>query len=339
MSYRFALLGCGNIASRHALQAKAVGVLAAVCDIVPGRAASFAERYGARPYSSLDNMLKEEAIDIVTVATPNGLHAQHAVRALEAGCHVLCEKPLAITSADGLRMLQAAKAAGKRLFVVKQNRYNAPVAAVKNLIDAGKLGKVNGFVLNCFWNRPAAYYNESWRGTLALDGGTLFTQFSHFIDLLWWFLGDMDTTTGWRSNCMHRGLIEFEDIGVACIVMKNGAVGTVNYTINAHLKNMEGSFTLFGDRGTVKIGGRYLNTIEHFSVENEPLPQLQTSGPANTYGFYEGSMSNHETVYRHLIKALDSPAHAFVEASEGLKSVEMIERIYAASPFVHNPMV
>lgn len=340
MSYRFALLGCGNIGSRHAEQVKAVGVLSAVCDIVPERAVSFADRYGAKPYSSLDDLLKKEKIDIVTVATPNGLHPAHSIRALEAGCHVLCEKPMAITSTDGLQMLQAAKAAGKRLFVVKQNRYNAPVAAVKNLMDAGKLGKISGFVLNCFWNRPAAYYNESWRGTLAMDGGTLFTQFSHFIDLLWWFLGEMDAAVGWRGNFMHKGWIEFEDTGVAGLVMKSGAIGTLNYTINAHLKNMEGSFTLFGDRGTVKIGGQYLNRIEHFSVENEPLPQLEMSGPANSYGFYEGSMSNHEMVYQRLVKALDSSAHTLVEASEGLKSVEMIERIYAASPFVYsNPTV
>ncbi len=156
-------------------------------------------------------------------------------------------------------MIEASCNAGKRLFVVKQNRYNPPVIAVKKLIEEGALGKIYSFQLNCFWNRTDKYYHQSWRGTQVYDGGILFTQFSHFIDLLYWFLGEVDQVSGMRANFHHSESMEFEDTGIANLIMKNGAIGTLNYTVNANQSNMEGSFTLFGEKGTVKIGGQYLN--------------------------------------------------------------------------------
>ena len=334
MSYRFALIGCGRIASRHAENIRLTGNLVAVCDNIEEKVSGFSIQNQAVPYTDLRQLLKSEAIDIVTICTPNGLHPSQAIHALETGHHVLCEKPMAISVTEGRRMLEAARASGKKLFVVKQNRYNPPVTAVKYLLDKGSLGKIVGFQLNCFWNRPLAYYHNSWRGTNAMDGGILFTQFSHFVDLLYWFLGEIKTVAGFRGNYQHQGIIEFEDAGVASLVMRNGAVGTFNYHINSHLKNMEGSFTLFGEKGSVRIGGQYLNEIDFFSVDEEEKPLLTAGTSSNQYGFYEGSMSNHHIVYRELIKALDDPAHQVVEAAEALKSIEMIEQIYAASPFI-----
>jgi predicted dehydrogenase len=220
------------------------------------------------------------------------------------------------------------------LFVVKQNRYNPPVVLVKQLIDEKKLGSIFNFQLNCFWNRPVSYYNSSWKGTQEMDGGILFTQFSHFIDLLYWLLGNVSTANGVRKNFMHKGCIEFEDTGVAFIEMNNGATGTVNYTINSTGKNMEGSLTLFGEKGTIKIGGQYLNELEYFSVEGEPRPLLPESRPANQYGLYEGSMSNHDKVYEHLIKALTDTSHVFINSEETLKTIEIIEKIYDSSPLL-----
>lgn len=334
MPYSFAIIGCGRIAERHAENIKRVGNLCAVCDIVPEKAKKMGVLYGATAYNSIDDLFKKEKPDIVSICSPNGLHASHTITALKNGSHVLCEKPMAISVQDSRKMIDAALRANKKIYVVKQNRYNPPVLAVKQLVEENKLGVIYGFQLNCFWNRPAEYFDDSWRGTAALDGGTLFTQFSHFIDLLYWLLGDIKGVTGWRSNNLHKGIIEFEDNGMAMIEMMQGARGILQYTINSFQQNMEGSLTLFGENGTVKIGGQYLNELDYFSVKNEQKPVLPAGKKANNYGFYEGSMSNHDKVYENLLKALSNPDHTMVEASEALKTVQIIEKIYAASPLM-----
>jgi len=331
MAYRFAMIGCGQIGGRHARQIASHGILQAVCDVVPARAQELATAYKATPYFSPEDLFKTERPDVVSICTPNGLHAPHAIMALEAGCHVLCEKPMSISRESGLRMIAAAEKAGKKLFVVKQNRYNPPVETVKKLLEEGKLGRIQSFQVNCFWNRPAAYYKDSWHGSRELDGGILYTQFSHFIDLLYWLLGDVASVQGLRANYMHGESIDFEDTGIALLQLQSGAMGSLHYTVNSFQHNMEGSVTIFGERGTVKIGGQYLNQLTHFSVEGETLPDLPAGSTPNRYGFYEGSMSNHDKVYDRLIRALDDPSFRFVEASEALKTVEIIEKIYEAS--------
>ena len=214
------------------------------------------------------------------------------------------------------------------LFVVKQNRFNPPVIELKKLLDGNRLGKIFSFQVNCFWNRPAEYYNDGWRGTLSLDGGTLFTQFSHFIDLLYWLLGDVKKAVSILKNYDHPG-IEFEDTGVVLLEMQSGATGTMNYTVNSHKKNMEGSFSIFAEKGTVKIGGQYLNELEYASVEGYNKKDIPNGDP-NNYGFYQGSMSNHDKVYEHLMKALNDDPHQMTDAFEALKTVEIIEKIYAS---------
>jgi len=192
MQKNFAIIGCGRISIRHAEQISRLGNVKAVCDIIPGKANILAQRFGATPYYDLDDLLAgENSLDIISICTPNGLHAQQAIKCLTANIHVLCEKPLCINATDGIEMIAAAKISGKKLFVVKQNRYNPPVSFLKELIQDKKLGKIYSFQVNCFWNRPPSYYTD-WRGRKATDGGTLFTQFSHFIDLLYWLLGDVE---------------------------------------------------------------------------------------------------------------------------------------------------
>jgi len=332
---RFAIIGCGKIASRHAAEATKHGRLLAVCDIAKEKADALAKQFSAKPYYNIMELLaNEKEIDIVSICTPNGLHADHSIQSLHKCKHVLCEKPMAISSADAKKMIDAAKETGSKLYVVKQNRFNPPVAFVKQFLDDNKLGKIFSFQLNCFWNRPPAYYQNSWRGSKKLDGGILFTQFSHFIDLLFWLLGDVASVNGIRSNYMHQGLIDFEDTGVAYLKMHSGAIGTFNYTINSHLKNLEGSLLLFGEKGSVKIGGQYLNELEYFSVDGELPPDLSKGKPSNQYGFYEGSMSNHDKVYEMLVRAIDDPAFSFITMEETLKTIEIIEKIYAASPLL-----
>jgi UDP-N-acetyl-2-amino-2-deoxyglucuronate dehydrogenase len=328
----FAIVGCGRIAQRHAEHIERAGILSAVCDIDKTKAKAFAEKYGAAWFESLEEMLSATpAIDVVSVCTPNGLHAMHSIQALKAGKHVLCEKPMALTVKDCTDMIHAAERANKRLFIVKQNRFNPPVMAVKELIDNGKLGKIYSVQLNCFWNRNAEYYKNSWKGTKDLDGGTLYTQFSHFIDLLYWFLGDVESLMAYTGNFDHQGLIEFEDTGVVVLKFLNGAIGTINYTVNAYKKNMEGSLTLFAEKGTVKIGGQYLNELEYQSLEGEPISDLPPGNPPNHYGQYIGSMSNHDKVYENLVTVLSGEGAIATSGMEGLKTVEIIEKIYKAA--------
>ncbi|MBC7536173.1 MAG: Gfo/Idh/MocA family oxidoreductase [Ferruginibacter sp.] len=329
MNPTFAIIGCGRIARRHAEQMNKTGTLVAVCDIVPENAAELAREYGAKIYLSIEELLaKEPSIDIVGICTPNGLHAAHSILCLKAGKHVLCEKPLCISVADAKDMVEAANRYDRKLFVVKQNRYNPPVQMLKALLEDDKLGNIFSFQVNCFWNRPNEYYTDSWKGTKDMDGGTLFTQFSHFIDILYWLLGDVKEVKAITRNFEHP-TNDIDDSGVVIIEMLGGAIGTLNYTVNSFQKNMEGSFTVFGKNGTVKIGGQYLNTIEYQCIDGMEIVNLPQGRPANSYGFYQGSMSNHDKVYENLIRALHEPGYEFASALDGLKTVEIIEKIYA----------
>lgn len=325
---RIAIIGCGRIGQRHAAQIASVGILKAVCDIVPEKADKLSAANGCNAYYSIEKLLDtEKELDLISICTPNGLHAIHAIKALEAGINVLCEKPLCIKVVDGKKMIEVAAKANKKLFVVKQNRYNPPVEFLKKIITENKLGKIYSFQINCFWNRPTAYYTD-WKGTKALDGGTLFTQFSHFIDLLYWLLGDVKEVKKITQNFAHPS-IEFEDTGTVLFSMKNNSIGSLSYTVNSFEKNMEGSFTVFAEKGTIKIGGEYLNELEYFNVQDMQKPDLPKGNLANGYGFYKGSMSNHDKIYQNLILALDNPLHDFASAEDGLKTVEIIEKIYS----------
>ena len=332
MKIKFAIVGCGRIAQRHAEHISKRGQLVAVCDVVEDNAQQLANTYGAKAYTSYADMLAHEpSIDVIAICSPNGLHAQHAIEGLKAGFHVLCEKPMGLSVKECGEMIQAAERDNKRLFAIKQNRYNPPVAAVKDIIDAGKLGKVISIQLSCFWNRNTDYYSNSWKGTKDLDGGTLFTQFSHFIDLLYWLIGDVEEVAAYMGNFAHEGIIEFEDTGVVILKFTNGAIGTVNYTVNSFDKNMEGSLTIFGEKGTVKIGGQYLNELEYQQIQDYRIENLPEGNKANNYGNYTGSMSNHDKVYDNLIDVLTHNAPITTSSYEGMKTVEIIEKIYRAA--------
>lgn len=330
---RFAIIGCGKIAARHAEQAARHGELTAVCDIIPEKADALAAVYKARAYYCPEDLLKEEKqIDLVAVCTPNGLHSGHSILALRAGMNVLCEKPLCISSSDAAAMISTAEQAGKRLFVVKSTRYNPALISLKRILDQQKAGRPYSFQLNCFWNRPPAYYADSWRGTMAMDGGTLYTQFSHYIDALVWLFGEVRSVNGFRKNIAHGQSIEFEDSGVAAIEMENGMLGGLNWSVNAFQKNMEVSLAIVAEKASIRIGGEYMNKVEYELADGFTLGEGE-DGRANDYGFYKGSMSNHDKVYENLMLALNDPSHPFTNAVDGLKTVETIERIYKAVSF------
>ncbi|MBX7124455.1 MAG: Gfo/Idh/MocA family oxidoreductase [Cyclobacteriaceae bacterium] len=329
---KFALIGCGRIGQRHAEHIAHIGSLVAVCDIDSTKSDAFAKKFGCKAYNRIEDLLQSEKdVQVVSICTPNGLHASQSILALKSGYHVLCEKPMALSVQDCGEMIKAAENANRRLFIVKQNRFNPPVAAVKKALDEGRLGKIYSVQLSCFWNRNEDYYKNSWKGTKALDGGTLFTQFSHFIDLLYWMVGDVKSVTAVTGNFHHKDIIEFEDSGAVSLRFYNGAIGTINYSVNSFKKNMEGSLTIFGEKGTIKIGGQYLNELEYQQIEGFEIKDLPPGNPPNNYGQYQGSMSNHDKVYQNVVEVLTQQGIIATNGFEGLKTVEIIDKIYSAA--------
>lgn len=325
---QFVIIGCGKIAPRHAAEIVKHGQLAAVCDIVPGKANELARTYNCKAYFHTDDLIAgEQGSGIAAICTPNGLHAAHSIQFLRAGYHVLCEKPLSISVLEADKMIKASEEYKKKLFVVKSTRYNPAIAGLKKILDENKLGKLFSFQLNCFWNRPPAYYTGSWKGT-ELDGGTLYTQFSHYIDALLWLFGDVKSLNGYRKNLNHKDIVLSEDTGVVTLEMQNGMIGGINWSVNAYMENMEVSLTVIAEKGSIRLGGSYMNKIEYQLTEDSCKLKVYESGNANHYGFYKGSMSNHDQVYANLIKALNDDSHPFTGAADGLKTVALIERIY-----------
>jgi predicted dehydrogenase len=325
---RFGIIGCGRIANRHAKHIANNGQLAATCDIDIEKAGNLADEYGCKAWSDTEKFLTENKgkMDVVSVCSPNGLHADHTIAALRHGYHVLCEKPMAISVEDCGNMINEAERANRRLFIVKQNRFNPPVEALKKAIEENRLGKIFNVQLSCFWNRNENYYKESnWKGSKEMDGGTLFTQFSHFIDLLYWLIGDVKSVRSFTRNFTHQNIIDFEDTGVVAMEFYNGAIGTINYTVNSYQQNMEGSITVFGEKGTVKIGGQYLNKLEYQNIKDFRIENLAESSQPNDYGNYQGSMSNHDKVYENLVSVLTREGVIATNGFEGLKTVEIID--------------
>jgi predicted dehydrogenase len=329
MTLSFAIIGCGKIAERHAEQIIRVGKLIAVCDVNFTKSKQLAIDFDCNAYADISELLAIESnVDVVCICTPNYLHAQQTILSLNAGKHVLCEKPLAINSIDAEKMIQAAELNQKKLFVVKSSRYTPIIEALKNKIENGTLGKIYSFQLNCVWNRPNEYYSENWRGTNEQDGGTLFTQFSHYIDVLLWLLNDDgETFAGFRDNLSGKK-IDFEDTGAISVKMKSGTIGTIHYSVNAFLKNQEVSLSIVGEKATIKLGGEYMQELLYQLPEIIDLTELTPNQMANDYGHYKGSMSNHNKVYDNLILALNGMESKHIDGHSALKTVAFIEKIY-----------
>jgi len=326
---QFAIIGCGRIAHRHASLIVKLGKLVAVCDTDQQKLNAFADKYSAESFSSFDSFIAAKLlVDIVVICTPNGLHASQAITAMQAGCHVLVEKPVALLVSEVDEMIAVSARAQRQLFTVMQNRFNQPVIAVKKAINNNQFGKIHSIQLTCFWNRPTAYYNDNWHGTKNLDGGILFTQFSHFIDILLWLFGPVKNTSAILQNAAHAQSIEFEDQGVVIFEFENGIIGTMNYSVNAFEKNREGSLTILGENGIVKIGGEYLNKIDYQSFKNHEIVIASDDSTANDYGVYKGSMSNHHLVYESLINCLQNQQPYYTSISETRSTIELINTIY-----------
>lgn len=327
---RFVLIGCGRIGRRHAdLLAYSVDggeLLAGVCDPVAERRAAFAEKYSVPAFASIGDVVASGRFDVAVVCTPSGLHALHAVELLEGGMHVIVEKPMALTLADADAMMAAAERSGKRLFVVKQNRFNRPVQKLREALEAGRLGKLVLATVRVRWCRRQPYYDaDAWRGTWALDGGVLANQASHHVDLLQWMLGDVESVTAVGRTALAK--IETEDVAAAVVKFTSGALGIIEATTCARPTDLEGSLSVLGSEGTVEIGGFAVNELkvwrfEQQTTEDESVIASCSVNPPDVYGF------GHAAYYADVVDALKTGRRALVEGPEGRRSLELVVALY-----------
>lgn len=328
---KFAVIGCGHIGKRHAemITREPGAQLVALCDILPKEKLGI-DSYNIPFFSSIDALLNSgEDFDVLNICTPNGFHSSMAIQALNKGKHVVVEKPMALSVADAENVVQAGLKNGKQIFCVMQNRYSPPSVWIKEMVDSGKLGKIYMVQLNCYWNRDERYYKPgSWHGTKDLDGGTLFTQFSHFIDIMYWLFGDITNIKAQFNDFCHEKLTAFEDSGLVQFQFKNGGVGCLNYSTAVWDKNLESSMTIVAENGSVKIGGQYMNEVEYCHIKDYEMPTLAPTNPGNDYGAYKGSAQNHNFVIENVVKTLSNKHSVTTTALEGLKIVDIIEKIY-----------
>ena len=329
---KFAVIGCGHIGKRHAemVMGNPRSKLVALCDSRPKEDLGV-EKYDVPVFSTMEDLLNSDVeIDVVNICTPNGLHAEHCIKALESGKHIVCEKPMGLTTASCERVIYKALKVSRQVFVVMQNRYSPPSVWLKDIVKSGKIGDVFMVQLNCYWNRDDRYYKKGgWKGTADLDGGTLFTQFSHFIDIMYWIFGDITDIEGQFDDFTHTHSTDFEDSGMVNFRFVKGGMGCLNYSTAVWNANLESSITVIGSKGSVKVGGQYMNEVEYCNVEDYEMPELPESNPPNDYGPYKGSAANHHYIIENVIETLEGSNSATTNALEGLKVVDIIERIYS----------
>ena len=328
---RFALAGCGRISNNHieAIQKhQERAELVAVCDTDPAALQSAVSRTGAAGFATLTEMLAGPKADCVVLCTPSGLHPTQAVQAAQAGFDVMTEKPMATRWSDGLDMVRGCDAAGARLFVVKQNRRNATLQLLRRAVDGGRFGRIYMVNVNVFWSRPQSYYDSSaWRGTWEFDGGAFMNQASHYVDLLDWLVGPVKSVMAYTGTLARS--IEVEDTGVAALEWRNGAMGSINVTMLTYPKNLEGSITILGEKGSVRVGGVAVNDIQHWEfAEPDPMDAEVKDASYRTtsvYGF------GHPLYYDNVIRALRGEAEPETDGREGLKSLELLIAMYLSA--------
>lgn len=340
MSLKFSVIGFGRIGQRHAkiINEFEDTKLISVIDVDKNQFARIPQlELNCKSYLSIDEFISsdENQSDMVTIATPNGFHAKYAVQLLGAGYHVLIEKPMALSITETEQILVAEKESGKHVFVVKQNRYSPPSVWLKQIVKDKVIGDTLMVQVNCYWNRDDRYYATSnWKGTRVQDGGALFTQFSHFIDIMYWVFGDIKNPKAIVKNFTHPKLRDFDDSGFAQFEFENGGIGSINYSTSCWDKNMESSITVVGTKGSLKIGGQYMNEIEYCHIEDYKMPKLAETNPPNDYGPYKGSAANHHYVFENIVNVFNGKEDITATSFEGMKVVSIIERIYKAAQFI-----
>ncbi|MBI3584674.1 MAG: Gfo/Idh/MocA family oxidoreductase [Nitrospinae bacterium] len=328
---RFALVGCGRVAKNHfeaAEKLKEYIELVSVCDIDPIALSGAVNQTGAEGFSNLTSLLDNSNADIIVLATPSGMHSAQTVQIAGTGRHVMTEKPMATRWDDGKRMVQACDDSGVRLFVVKQNRRNPTLQLLKKAIDKKRFGRIYMVNLNVFWSRPQSYYDSAkWRGTWEFDGGAFMNQASHYVDLLDWLIGPVESVQAYTATLARN--IEVEDTGVVSIKWRSGALGSMNVTMLTYPKNLEGSITIIGEKGTIKVGGVAVNEIQHWEFvepeENDKNIKLASYETASVYGF------GHPSYYENVIKVIRGEVEPETDGREGLRSLELLIATYISA--------
>lgn len=329
---KFAVVGMGHIGNRHAemIVRNKEAELVAIIDIKQEKEKEL-EKYGVPFFNSLEAFLSSNIeCDVVNIATPNGHHAEQALASFDAGKSVVLEKPMALSKVDAEKVIYKALNVHRHLFAVMQNRYSPPSAWLKEMVDSGVLGEIYMVQVNCYWNRDERYYSKgNWHGDLAMDGGTLFTQFSHFIDIMYWLFGDITNISARFNDFNHSDLTDFEDSGIVNFDFVNGGMGSLNYSTSVPLSNLESSITVIAEKGSIKVGGQYMDQVEVCNVKDYTMPDLAPTNPGNDYGAYKGSAANHNYIIENVVDVLNGRSAITTNALEGLKVVDIIERIYA----------
>ena len=328
---RIAVVGCGRIAGNHfgAIEKHAERIkVSAVCDTDPSALARAVERTGAPGFDNLGDLLADCTTDLVALCTPSGLHPGQAIQAAQAGCHVMTEKPMATRWSDGLAMVQECDRAGVRLFVVKQNRRNATLQLVKRAIDKGRFGRVYMVTINVFWARPQSYYDSAkWRGTWEFDGGALMNQASHYVDLVDWLIGPVESVQAYVATLARN--IQVEDTATVGVRWRSGTLGSINVTMLAYPRNLEGSITIIGERGAVKVGGVAVNQIEHWEFADHDPDDAKVKDASyetsSVYGF------GHPLYYDNVIRTLRGECEPETDGREGLRSLEILIASYLSA--------
>ncbi len=329
---KFSVIGFGHIGKRHAtiLSKFSDVTLTGIVDADKQKQDDPLYPSGIPFFTNAEELFKAGLHgDVVCVCTPNGFHAEHALMALTNKCHVIIEKPMALTRSSCERIIEKSLQVGRHVFVVKQNRYSPPVKWLKEIVSKGVLGDILMVNLVCLWNRDERYYQPgSWKGTLDLDGGTLFTQFSHFVDVMYWIFGDVKNIHARLKNFTHRHNTQFEDSGIVHFEFENGGLGSMQFSTSAWDTNMESSISVVGTNGSVKIGGQYMNKVEYCHIKDYTMPQLEETNPPNDYGPFRGSAANHQYIFENVINTLRGREIMTTNAMEGMRVVDIIERIY-----------
>ena len=332
---RFVIVGCGRIGRRHAsmVQLNDSCELTAMVDIDQSIHQELMEEFKVAVYSTTQELYDSNLeFDVVNVCTPNYLHAQQGIEALKAQKHIVVEKPLALSKKNAEELIHQSLVSNKRVFCVMQNRYSPPAQWLKQVIEDRLLGEIYMVMVNCFWNRDNDYYKGGdpnyWKGKLEKDGGTLFTQFSHFLDTMYWLFGDITNIKANFSDFNHQDTTEFEDSGQVLFDFVNGGAGSLNYSTAVYGQNMESSISIIGEKGSIKVGGQYMNEIEYCHIKDYQAPVLEDTLPPNDYGKYKGSAANHQYVIQNVVETLENKNVVSTNSLEGLKVVEIIENIY-----------
>jgi len=325
----FAVIGFGHIGKRHVemIKRNPYSEIVAIVDVNENL-----KNYSAKIpfFKTLDDLFVSDLeIDVINIATPNGFHTEHALKALSNNLNVVIEKPMSLNTLDAKKIINKSIEVNKYVFTVMQNRYSPPSKWLKDIMINKILGDIYMVQLNCYWNRDERYYTkDSWHGDKKLDGGTLFTQFSHFIDLLYWLFGDIINIKTKLMDFNHNSLTDFEDSGTVSFEFVDGGIGTINFSTSVYQENLESSLTIIGQNGSIKVGGQYMNKVEYCNIKNYDMPKLKETRPGNDYGSYKGSAQNHDFVINNVVNVLNNKEKIKTNSFEGMKVVEIIEKIY-----------